>query len=289
MGDPLAADTSAWPAPAKLNLFLHVTGRREDGYHELQTVFQFLDRCDFLHFRVRADGEIHRTSDLPGVPAADDIVVKAARHLREISGAGFGADIAVQKNIPMGGGLGGGSSDAATTLVALNHLWRLGLSNERLAEIGLRLGADVPIFVYGHAAWAEGVGEQFTAITLEEPWYLVVHPGCHISTAEIFAAQELTRDTPRITMRRFMEGQGRNDCEPVVRTRYPAVAEALDYLEGLGISPRMTGTGACVFARFATAEEAQAALGKLPDKWNGFAARGLNRSPLLDKLTNEDI
>lgn len=278
---------SAWPAPAKLNLFLHIVGRREDGYHELQTVFQFLDLCDAIDFHVRGDGEIRRTSKLAGVAAAEDLVVKAARRLQERAGTPLGVDIAVDKRLPLGAGLGGGSSDAATTLVALDRLWRLGLSRSALLEIGLEVGADVPIFVHGRAAWAEGVGERLTPIAPEEPWYLVLRPPCCVSTARIFADPELTRDTPPITIRDFLAGKTRNDCEPVVRRRYPQVAEALDWLAQSG-DARLTGTGGCVFSRRESEAEARRALASLPSGWKGWVARGLNRSPLLARLDVED-
>lgn len=272
-----------WPAPAKLNLFLHITGRREDGYHLLQTVFQFLDYGDTLHFTLREDGEIHRRNELPGVDESHDLTVRAAGLLQEVSGCLLGVDIEVEKRLPMGGGLGGGSSDAATTLVALNHIWQLGLSTERLAELGLQLGADVPIFVHGHAAWAEGVGEQLTPVEPPEPWYLVLIPDVAVSTAEIFNAPELTRDTPAIKIRDFLSGQGINVCQEVVAKRYPAVAESLAWLGQHGKAV-MTGTGACVFAAFDTRQEAETVMAAMPQKWRGFIAKGLNRSPLLERL-----
>ncbi len=272
-----------WPAPAKLNLFLHITGRREDGYHLLQTVFQFLDYGDTLHFSLRQDGEIHRVSSLAGVSEDQDLTVRAAKLLKEVSGSSLGVDIEVQKQLPMGGGLGGGSSDAATTLVALNHLWQLGLEIERLAELGLQLGADVPVFVRGYAAWAEGVGEQLVPVEPAEPWYLVLIPDVAVSTAEIFGAPELTRDSPAIKIRDFLSGQGINVCQAVVARRYPAVAESLEWLGRYGRA-MMTGTGACVFAAFDTRQEAEAVMAEMPTQWRGFVAKGLNRSPLLERL-----
>lgn len=272
----------AWPAPAKLNLFLHITGRRADGYHLLQTVFQFIDRCDRLYFDVRNDGVIRRLSDLPGVNPEQDLTVRAARLLREEAGQeALGADIHIEKHLPMGGGLGGGSSDAATTLVALNTLWGLRLPLQRLAELGLRLGADVPVFVQGRAAWAEGVGEKLIPVILPEPWYAVLVPACHVPTAGIFSAQELTRDLPPITIEGFLSGQGWNVCEPVVRSRYPQVAEALDWLAQFG-QARMTGTGACVFCVFDDELEARRVLTQRPPSWQGFVARGMNESPLFE-------
>jgi len=284
-----------WPAPAKLNLFLHITGRRDDGYHTLQTVFQFLDYWDEVRVHARRDGAIRLLTALPGVPPEQDLVVRAARLLQRTCGVARGADLDVVKRLPMGGGLGGGSSDAATTLVALNQLWELGLARGELARLGLELGADVPVFVQGHAAWAEGVGERLTAVSLDEPWYLVVHPGCRISTAEVFSVPELTRNTPPMTIPALLGGRAsetvrptvihlmadtRNDCEPVVRQRHPEVGEALGRLAGLGPA-RMTGTGACVFVPFSNEGDARRGLSGLRAGWAGFVARGLNRSPLL--------
>ncbi len=277
---------TVWPAPAKVNLFLHILGRRPDGYHELQTAFQFLDRVDLLSFRVRADGVIRRASDLPGVDPEQDLVVRAARALRDACGTPKGAEIAVTKRIPLGGGLGGGSSDAATTLAALNLLWGLDLSKNELTEIGLGLGADVPIFLYGHAAWAEGVGERLTRIDPDESWYLMVEPGCSVSTAAVFAHPQLTRDSSPMKIASFIITSARNDCETVVRSSYPEVAAALDWLAAEGTA-HLTGTGACVFSRCATQAEAQARLARLPARWRGFVARGLNRSPLDERLAAE--
>lgn len=272
-----------WPAPAKLNLFLHVTGRRADGYHLLQTVFQFLDYGDELQFAIREDGAIRRHGDVPRVAEADDLLVRAAQRLQAETGCGRGADIAITKRLPMGGGLGGGSSDAATVLVALNHLWGLELTTEELAAIGLALGADVPVFVHGFAAWAEGVGEALTPVAPEEPWYLVVKPPLEVPTAAVFGAPELTRDCPPITIPDFLSGRGSNVCEPVVRRRFPEVGEVLDWLGQYG-EARLTGTGSCVFVAFEERAPAEAALAELPATWQGFVARGMNRSPLLDAL-----
>lgn len=275
-----------WPAPAKLNLFLHVLGRRPDGYHRLQTVFQFLEHCDWIHIEVRSDGRLERARPLPGVAEDRDLVLRAARALRARTGTAAGARIDLDKRLPLGGGLGGGSSDAATVLVALNQLWGTGLSTDELAALGLQLGADVPVFVRGQAAWAEGVGEQLTPTTLPEPWFLVLCPDVTVSTAEVFSAPELTRNTPPITISDFLAGQGRNDCEPLVRSRHPEVAQALDWLSGYGTA-RMTGTGACAFVSFAERAPAEAARAALPAGWNGFVARGCNRSPLLERLKQE--
>lgn len=284
---PFAAPGSAWPAPGKLNLFLHIVGRRPDGYHNLQTIFQFLDRCDTLHFEVRRDGVVRRIDPLPGVPEEHDLTVRAARLLQEAGGTRLGVDIRLEKRLPMGGGLGGGSSDAATTLVALNELWGVNLSVDRLAELGLRLGADVPVFVRGQAAWAEGVGERLVPVNLEEPWYVVIEPPVTVSTAAIFSASELTRNSRPVTISDFLSGLCRNDCEAVVFARYPEIAEAHRWLSAFGPA-RLTGTGACVFVPFDTEEQACAVLERLPAAWRGFVARGLNRSPLLDRLSIKD-
>ena len=272
-----------WPAPAKLNLFLHITGRRADGYHLLQSVFQFLDYGDDLRFAIREDGVIQRYGDVPGVPAAADLMVRAARRLQEATGCRLGADIAITKRLPMGGGLGGGSSDAATVLVALNQRWGLELDRDRLAALGLALGADVPVFVRGFAAWAEGVGEDLTPVEPPECWYLVAKPPVEVPTAAVFGAPELTRDCPPITIPDFLSGRASNVCEPVVRRRFPEVGEVLDWLGQYG-DARMTGTGSCVFVAFDTRAPAEAALDQLPNEWQGFVARGVNRSPLLAAL-----
>jgi len=270
-----------WPAPAKLNLMLRVVGRRPDGYHELQTVFQLIDRCDRLHFRIREDGNIRRLDGPAGVAPEHDLTVRAATALQRRSGCRLGADIRIEKRLPMGGGLGGGSSDAATTLVALNRLWRLGLEEDVLAGLGLALGADVPVFVRGRAAWGEGVGERLTPLELPTPWYLVLIPECHVATAAVFSAPELKRDSAPITLEAFLAGDTLNDCLSVVRNRYAPVAAALEWLGGHG-EARLTGTGACVFAAFEEEHAAREVLEKVPEGWRGFVARGLNRSPLLE-------
>ncbi|MFA5531368.1 MAG: 4-(cytidine 5'-diphospho)-2-C-methyl-D-erythritol kinase [Thiohalomonadaceae bacterium] len=272
-----------WPAPAKLNLFLHVVGRRADGYHLLQSVFQFLDHCDLIHFSVHDRDEVRRVSVLPGVAPAQDLVVRAAQLLRQECGYRGGVDIRMDKHLPMGGGLGGGSSDAATTLVALNHLWQLNLSLDALAALGLRLGADVPVFVRGQAAWAEGVGERLAPVVLPEPWFVVLVPPVSVSTAEVFTDPQLTRNCTPITIRDFLHGAGGNVCESVVRRRHPQVAAALDWL-ATRAPARMTGTGACVFAAFENEFAARATLAARPAGLDGFVARGLNRSPLLARL-----
>ncbi len=268
-----------WPAPAKLNLFLHITGRRADGYHELQTAFQFLDYGDELQFEVTDNPELKLKQPVAGVADEDNLILRAAKLLQSHSGCDKGAIIHIDKKLPMGGGLGGGSSNAATTLVALNYLWQAAVSESELAQLGLELGADVPIFIAGFAAWAEGVGEKLTPISPAEPWYVVVKPDCHVSTAEIFSAMELTRDCEPITISRFLSGEGRNVCEEVVKKRYPAVANALNWLAQYA-SPRMTGTGACLFADFDNQQQAQQVVENLPSNWQGFVAKGSNRSPL---------
>ncbi len=347
----------AWPAPGKLNLFLHITGRRADGYHLLQTVFQFINHCDWLYFTPRTDGVIQCLSTPNhNVASEHDLTVRAARLLQNYCGATprdgrslygdgprhhhpassrdgqvpraqdalewpsrrtnrtlrlrsslCGVDIHLDKRLPMGGGLGGGSSDAATTLVALNQIWGLHLPLEQLAELGLQLGADVPVFIHGQAAWAEGVGEKLTPIILPEPWYVVIVPPCHVSTREIFSAPELTRDAPSFTIEGFLSGLGSaggvsNVCEPVACQRYPLVAEALAWLRKqiamidlVGIDPgavpvsgaRMTGTGACVFAAFADESSARQVVQRLhceyTESMQGFVAQGMNRSPLHDE------
>ncbi|BAN68148.1 4-(cytidine 5'-diphospho)-2-C-methyl-D-erythritol kinase [endosymbiont of unidentified scaly snail isolate Monju] len=275
-----------WPAPAKLNLMLRITGRRADGYHELQTVFQFLDLCDELDFRVRKDGKVRRLDPLPGVAPEADLTVRAARLLRNYAGVAPGVDIALRKRLPMGGGLGGGSSNAATVLHALNHLWGCGLDDAELAVLGLRLGADVPIFVHGHAAWAEGVGERLRPIALPEPWYLVIAPDCHVATGEVFSAPELTRNSRPIIIRAFIAGDRRNDCLPVVRERYPAVSQVIEWLEERA-EARLTGTGGCVFAEFASASAAEQVRQQVPADWQAWVARGCNRSPLRGRLEHD--
>lgn len=279
-------DVLSWPAPAKLNLFLHITGRRDDGYHELQTVFQLLDVGDELYFDIVDGGEIARINDIEGVPAEEDLVVRAAKLLQSHVQCPYGVRIRLDKHLPMGGGLGGGSSDAATTLVALNRLWQLQLPVQELLDLAVQLGADVPVFVKGHSAWAEGVGEQLEPIGLVEYWgerhYLVITPSCHINTSEIFSLPELTRNCPPITIAGFFRGVGVNVFESVVARHYPAVLEALAWLSAYG-KPRMTGTGASVFVNFDDAVSAQQVLAKMPSKWRGFIAKGVDVSPLVER------
>ena len=271
------------PAPAKLNLMLHILGRRADGYHELQTLFQFLDYGDELTFRPRADGQVRLHPDLPGVDHDSNLIVRAARLLQTRSGCAQGADIELSKHLPMGGGIGGGSSDAATTLLGLDYLWQTRLGEDTLAEIGLALGADVPVFVRGRAAFAEGVGERLQPVELNEPWYLVIAPQVSVSTAEIFSDPELTRNTPAITVRSLLAGGGHNDCQPVVERRYPEVRNALSLLNKF-VPARMTGTGACVFGSFPNKGEADKVCRQLPADLPAFVAQGRNISMLHRKL-----
>ncbi|MFZ9479271.1 MAG: 4-(cytidine 5'-diphospho)-2-C-methyl-D-erythritol kinase [Steroidobacteraceae bacterium] len=276
-----------WPAPAKLNLFLHVTGRRTDGYHDLQTLFQIIDLCDELAFEVDRSGVIVRVDDaaaapgaLAAIPSAEDLCVRAATLLRAKAGdPALGVRIRLRKRIPLGGGLGGGSSDAATTLLVLNRLWGCNVPAAQLAELGLTLGADVPVFVQGESGLGEGVGERLTALTLPERWFLVIHPGVSVPTREVFQAPELTRNSPILTIPALLASGGRNDCEPVVRKRYPPVAEALDWL-GRFAPSRLTGTGSCLFASFESAAAAERVAARVPDEWRVWVARGLSRSPL---------
>lgn len=271
----------AWPAPAKINLFLHVVGRREDGYHLLQTVFRFLDYGDSLRFHPRHDGEIIAVAPLPGVAPEQDLTVRAALALRRATGVRRGIDIVLAKRLPLGGGLGGGSSDAATTLIALNRLWDCGLSEAELCRLGLALGADVPVFVHGHACFAEGVGERFSDLKLPPAWYLVTVPPVAVPTAEIFRVPDLRRDTPAIRPEDWRPGWGGNDLEAVACGRYPAVAEHLAWLRARAPA-RMSGSGACCFAEFAEEAAARSALAELPADMRAFVARGLDRHPLAD-------
>jgi 4-diphosphocytidyl-2-C-methyl-D-erythritol kinase len=270
---------SVYPAPAKLNLFLHVVGRRVDGYHLLQTLFRFVDHGDRLSFAPRADGRVVLATPLPGVPPENDLTVRAARLLQTETGCRQGVEIRLEKRLPLGGGLGGGSSDAATVLLALNHLWQLGLPRQRLQEIGLTLGADVPVFVFGHNAFAEGVGEALQPVDLPPVWYVVLEPPVQVPTAAIFGAPELKRDTPPMHAADWRPGMGGNDLEAVAVARFPAVAEHLRWLSAFG-EARMSGSGACVFAEFASQEAAQAVIDELPATMVGWVAAGLDRHPL---------
>ena len=278
-----------YPAPAKLNLFLHVVGRLPDGYHLLQSVFTAIDLCDRIRVQVRDDGSIERANDVAGVAADDDLAVRAARLLKEASGTRLGASLEVEKNIPMGGGLGGGSSDAATVLLVLNRLWKTGFDEEALGEIGLSLGADVPFFVQGSPAWAEGIGDLLKPFDLPPAWYVVLVPAASVPTPSIYAAAELTRNTEALKMEDFSahppaflsDTRFRNDLEAVVTARYPEVREHLAWLSRHA-SARMTGSGGCVFAAFASREAAQQVLGQLPATMRGFVARGLDHHPLRE-------
>lgn len=279
------AELRGCPAPAKLNLFLHVTGRRDDGYHMLQTVFQLVDWSDTLDFHRREDGRIERTTEVAGVPAETDLIVRAARALQQASGTRFGADIAIAKRLPMGGGIGGGSSDAATTLLALNHLWGLHLDRDELKRIGLALGADVPFFLHGENAFAEGVGEELTTVALPESWFVIIHPRQHVPTVAIFSDERLTRDTPISIIADFTGctnkfGFGRNDLEAIATVKFGEVARALEWLRQYSPHARMTGSGACVFARFNDSQTAQQVLDRLPPEWDGRCAKSLSHHPL---------
>lgn len=280
---------SSWPSPAKLNLFLHVTGRRSDGYHELQTVFQFLGWGDVVWLRPREDGVVHRARELPGVAEHEDLTLRAARALQRGAGVNAGVDIAVDKRIPAGGGLGGGSSNAASVLVGLNRIWGCDWSLDALADLGRGLGADVPVFVRGRTAWGEGIGERLTPLELPAQAYLVVDPGVAVVTREIFQARELTRSTPPLKMSDFLAGAGRNDCQPVATRRHAEIAEVLEWLgrwPGVSGKARMSGTGGCCFAAFGEGpgaeQAARAALRELPARWRGFVAEGVSRSPLQE-------
>ncbi len=279
------AEKAPWPAPAKINLFVHVLGRRDDGYHEIQTLFQFLDVGDRLYFRHRSDGRIRRTGGAAGIAETEDLVVTAAHRLREQAGIEAGVEIQLDKQLPVGGGLGGGSSDAATTLHALNHLWDLNLDMDALCALGAELGSDVPVFVRGQAAWAEGRGEQLTPVDPPEACYVVVQPPCSVSTAAIYGDEDLRRDSEPIDLSTFLADGARNDFQPVVSVRHELVGEALRWLACFG-EARVTGTGACVFVRVSDQHEGQRVIERLPEDWKGFVARGLNRSPLLDRLAS---
>lgn len=271
------------PCPAKLNLFLLITGRRPDGYHTLQTLFQLLDYGDDLQLQINSSGALHLMPDFPGIPQEKNLVYRAAALLQSNTGVTAGADMHLTKRLPMGGGIGGGSSDAATALVGLNHLWQTGLSEDELAELGRQLGADVPVFVRGRTAWAEGIGEQLTPLDLPSKWYVVLVPECAVSTAEIFSNEGLTRNSNGITVRAFLEEGGKNDCQKVVEKLFPQVKDAVDWLGRFGPA-QMTGTGACVFAAFPTEAEAREVFAKRPTQLNGFVAKGVNESPLHQRL-----
>lgn len=273
----------SWPAPAKLNLMLRITGRRDDGYHLLQTVFQIVDLSDWLVFHPVDDNSITLVNPTPGVPEVDDLTVRAAQLLQKTTGCHLGVRIAIQKNLPMGGGLGGGSSDAATTLVVLNKLWGLRLSTQALIDLGVTLGADVPVFVKGASAWGEGIGELLASVQLPKVWFVIIKPNCHVNTKQIFSDSNLTRDSKSITMGDFVRGDQKNDCQQVVAKKYPAVNKALVELSKFGVA-RLTGTGACVFSSFETEEAAAKVQMALRDKWEVYLAKGVDISPLQQRL-----
>ncbi len=277
------AESLILSAPAKLNLMLHITGRRDDGYHLLETVFQFIDLADHIEFNANDEGSIERLPGNSPVDAEDDILVTTATLLQSRFRVDKGVSIGIDKRIPIGGGLGGGSSDAAACLLALNRLWELDLSLDQLAGIGLELGADVPVFVRGRAAWASGIGEVLQAIELEQPIYLVIDPKVAVSTAQIFAAQELTRNCDPLTIRAFLRGSGRNVCEPVVRNLYPQVGEAIDWLSQYATA-RMSGTGACVFAAIDSLEQAEVVKSQVPRQWEAYITRAMNYNPVHQQL-----
>lgn len=277
------ADSLLLHSPAKLNLMLNITGRRDDGYHLLETVFQFIDLCDDLQFTVNNEGVVQRLSGNSPVAAADDILLKAAMLLQSRFQVDEGVSISIDKRIPIGGGLGGGSSNAATCLLALNHLWGLGQSLDQLSGIGIELGADVPVFVRGRAAWGTGIGEVLEPMELDEPVYLVIDPKIEVSSAQIFAAQELTRNNDPLTIRAFLRGSDSNVCEPVVRKLYPQVDEAIDWLSQYAMA-RMSGTGACVFAAVDSHEQAEAIKSRVPKQWTAYVTRAMNRNPVHRQL-----
>ena len=290
---PAINPTLSFFAPAKLNLFLHVVGQRSDGYHLLQSVFRFIDYGDTIHLQLRNDAAIERDGDLPGVPEALDLTLRAAHLLQSFAQPGAGVNIRIDKRLPMGSGLGGGSSDAATVLLALNRLWHLNFSRQRLQQLALSLGADVPVFIFGESAFAEGVGEQLCSVRLPTSWYVVLTPPVHIATAAIFAAPELTRTTPALTIAPFSAGNPmpdtrllHNDLQPVVVGRHPQVGEYLSWLSRYA-EPRMTGSGACVFAAFASEDAANRVLEDLPEDMQGFVAQGLDRHPLFEYCDEE--
>lgn len=279
-------DFDWWPAPAKLNLMLNIVGRRQDGYHLLQTLFRFIDFSDQLGFKLRDDGVIRRLSGNESIVESEDLIIRAARSLQRATGCTRGVDIGLVKNIPMGGGLGGGSSDAATVLVALNHLWNTDLPVEGLLSLGLELGADVPVFIQGKAAWAEGVGEELTPIQLPDAWYLVLVPECHVATAEVFRDPQLTRNAPRTTIRDFLAGRQGNACLSVVLRRYPQVKDAFDWL-AVFAPARLTGTGGCIFAAFESESAARQVFIQAPERFQAFVARGLDCSPLMRLVSSK--
>lgn len=282
----LPAGLPIWTAPAKLNLFLHITGRRADGYHELQTLFQLLDFGDRIAIEITDDSRIERPQELPGVPEAADLMVRAARQLQAHCGVSKGCRIYIDKRLPMGGGIGGGSSDAATVFMVLNRLWGCDLNLQELAELGKQLGADVPVFIHGRTAWGEGIGEQLTPVVLPERWYVVLRPDVHISTPALFLSEQLTRDCSRIKIRDFLASGGQNVFEPLVRKGYPEVETAITAMAESG-SFKLTGTGSCIFAEFDSVTLAQEVLAAAPKGLEGFVAKGVSTSPLLHELETQ--
>ena len=272
-------------SPAKLNLMLHITGRRDDGYHLLQTVFQFIDLYDHLTFEITQDGLIKRAHSQTAVDEADDIVLLAAKLLQAKYSVPLGLRYSIEKHIPIGGGLGGGSSNAATTLMVLNKLWQLNLDSSELATLGLELGADVPVFVEGQSAWASGIGEDLMPINLPKPWFVVIYPEIFVSTGEIFASEQLTRNCDPITIRAFLAGGGRNVCEPVACRLYPDIQNAIDWLNQYSIA-KMTGTGACIFASFDSLEQAESVISLAPKHWSLFVVKAMNKNPILEQCEN---
>ena len=278
----MSAEFHTYPAPAKLNLMLHVTGRRTDGYHLLETVFRFIDLNDQIHIALRDDGQIRLLNPIDGVPTEQDLTVRAARLLQQASGSRLGADLRVDKHIPMGGGLGGGSSDAATVMLALNHLWQTGLDRRQLMQLGVTLGADVPVFLFGQNAFAGGIGEELSALELPGNWYVVVHPQVHVPTAEVFSSPMLTRDSPPSIMRTLESAdRRRNDLESVVLRKYPRVKQALDALRQHG-SALMTGSGSCVFLECGDEAEAREITRQVSESWRSYTVQGLTQHPLLN-------
>ena len=282
--------TLVLPSPAKLNLFLHITGQRSDGYHNLQTVFQFINLCDELSFEISDSPDISLSPTLADVPDTDNLIYRSAKLLQQSSQCDFGTRISLKKNIPMGGGLGGGSSNAATTLLALNHLWQTDLNTHELIKLGIQLGADVPIFIAGHSAWAEGIGEKLTPMEPPENWYLLLQPNCHVDTGKVFKHKDLTRNSPPITIAAFLAEGGHNDCEILVRSLYPEVDNALKLLNKYG-NARLTGTGACVYSTFNSEAEALSAQAEIIKAGNikSFVVKGLNTSPLLTAMSKAGI
>jgi len=285
----------ACPAPAKLNLFLHITGRRADGYHLLQSVFQLIDRCDTLDFHVRTDGTIQRLNQVEGVPEQTDLVMRAARLLQQHSNSQLGVDIYLHKNLPMGGGVGGGSSDAATTLMALNHLWQCGLEQTQLMQLGLQLGADVPFFIFGQNAFVEGIGEQMQAVKTDEQWFVVIEPGVHVPTPTIFSAKELTRDTKPVRITDFSstaKTEWKNDLQAVACALHPEIANAISWLKQYEVNQgdaKMTGSGSCVFCAFSSEAAAKAVLQQAPHYWTSWIAKALQQHPINSRLHHKNL